>query len=398
MTQWRLWCGIAVGLGILAIAGCASKDDDFSWDRAHGSKRGMPASTYSGGGSGYVSAADYTVPPVRPNMSLYPEFAPGGRMQTVESLDRGHPGTGGPTLTPLPVLKGGSLRPGGMIPPDSVEVRKDPSPNVRPGFCPEGMEPVQQLIFGGTHPSHDAPKTARLRARDELTLTVRRHNEFSGHLKVQDDGSIRIPGTQDFVQAEGKTPDELKQLVAERISPYIREKPEVIVTVRLALGGFYYVFGEVRNQGRFPMGLKPIRLSEAVFRANSRRFAAGFETEDRTSALREETEITARDNFDLSTYADLSKVFVITPHRSRPIRASYNVKTSMLQGVTGNDPIIRPGQIVFVPSTFDKRFMNFVSRVIAPLSAARDLEGETNYWYGRVTGNRTVDTNPGDLE
>lgn len=387
MNAVRWWCHALLGLSIFLFAGCADPTDTFSWGQSGSTPQ--PAHYSSSNG-----ASDFSVDPVRPNLSMYPEFAPntpahssGSHTSGTRTVAVSGPASG-PRLIPLPLLKPGAHMPG--VTAMSAAGNANPSPGIMPGLMPQGMEPVQQLIYGGDNQTHDAPEKAALSARDRLKVDVRFHPEFSGMVEIQDDGSLQIPNTSDFVQAEGRTVEELRQLISERISPYIREKPEVIVTVEFAMGGFYFVFGEVANQGRFPMGLKPIRLSEAIFRANSARFATNYESEDRQAALREETEISARENFELSKYAKLTDVYVISPHRSRPSRASYDVKAALFQGVQGQDPVLRPGQIVFVPSTVDKRFIEFVNRFIAPLRAARTLEDESEYWYHRTTGNRVT--------
>jgi hypothetical protein len=135
------------------------------------------------------------------------------------------------------------------------------------------------------------------------------------------------------------------------------------------------------------MGVGEMRLSEAIFRSNSTRYQAFIE-EVRRSRLEAESEVHAREGFAIPTYAQLTKVSVITPHRSRPTRREYNVKAALFQGMTANDPVIRPGQIVWVPSTFDKRIILFSQRVIAPIAAVGEMDAEASGWYGRITGNR----------
>ena len=55
-----------------------------------------------------------------------------------------------------------------------------------------------------------------------------------------------------------------------------------------------------------------------------------------------------------------------------------------IEGKTGNDRIVKPGQIIFVPSANDTRFMRFVTRVLAPISAAQSIDTKTNALYNRL--------------
>ena len=143
------------------------------------------------------------------------------------------------------------------------------------------------------------------------------------------------------------------------------------------------------------MGITPIRLSEAVFRANSNILRFGGETGlTREERFREEMEISPREGYRLPTYSDLMHVSVITPHRSHPSRRVYNVKSALLQGVTGKDPVLRSGQIVFVPSSVDARIIRFFNRVIAPIKAVGEADAEAGHWYGRITGNRVKGRRP----
>ncbi len=220
-----------------------------------------------------------------------------------------------------------------------------PQPGIDTG---DHFYPVEQLVYGGDHPDIDKPESYRLMPKDVITLTVRDHPEFSGQLEIQPDGTVRIPNAHDVVRIRGMNADEAAETLRRTIAVYIKGQCEVRVQVNRARGGYYYVFGEVMQPGRFPMGMEPVKLSEAVLAANweanpSRKDLEGDELGPSFPAA------LPRGTFQAPRSADLARVALITPHRSQPSRTVHDVRSALL-GVTSNDPIIRPGQIVVVPS------------------------------------------------
>lgn len=224
------------------------------------------------------------------------------------------------------------------------------SVGVRPaGVAAEGhFYPVEQLVYGGDYPDLDKPELYRLMPKDVISVTVKDHPEFSGKLEIQPDGTIRIANTPDFIRIRGMTVDESAEEIRRNLSVYVRGECVVRVQANRARGGYYFVFGDVLQPGRFPMGLEPVKLSDAVLAANweanpSRLEADGDELGPAFPAA------SPRGRFIAPRSADLARVMLITPHRSQPARTVHDVRGAML-GMTANDPAIRPGQIVVVPS------------------------------------------------
>ncbi len=325
-----------------------------------------------------------------PVLRDYPEFAETGQARIAEARGR---------VPLLPVLRrpvcgdaAMGLRPVMATVAGNGKTRTvamNPS-----GFDNNGRQPMEQLIYGGAYPAHDISGNYRFNVRDRLRINVARHPEFSGEVVVLQDGSVKIPNTDDYIVVKGLDSDQVARGVVTKIAPYIKGVPKVKVNITFGRGEFYYVFGEVKNSGRFPMGISPVRLSEAIFRANSRRLGRLTDAESSEERLRDEMELSPREGFSVPTYANLMQVSVITPHRSHPTRRVYNVKRALLQGVTGNDPVVRPGQIIWVPSTFDKRLIAFFKRYIAPIQAVGTADAETAHWYGRITGNTVKGVEP----
>lgn len=208
--------------------------------------------------------------------------------------------------------------------------------------------PMEQLVYGGDYPDIDKPEMYRLMPKDVVTVTVRDHPEFSGQLEIQPDGTVRIPNAHDLVRLRGLTVEAAADELQRTLSPYVRGECQVRVQANRARGGYYFVFGDVLQPGRFPMGMEPIRLTDAVLAANweanpARRDADGDELGPSFPAA------SPRGRYVAPPTADLARVLLVTPHRSRPVRVQYDVRSAML-GVNAQDPAIRPGQIVVVPS------------------------------------------------
>ncbi len=222
------------------------------------------------------------------------------------------------------------------------------------GFRPAGIQngshfyPVEQLVYGGEYPDLDKPELYRLMPKDVITVTVKDHPEFSGQVQIQPDGTVRLPNTPDLVRLRGLTAEEAAQAVRNSLAGYVKGECKVRVQANRARGGYYYVFGDVLQPGRFPMGIEPIRLSEAILAANweanpARLDADGDELGPSFPAA------TPRGRYIAPQTADMAGVVLITPHRSQPARSVHDAR-SALMGMRGEDPLIRPGQIIVVPS------------------------------------------------
>lgn len=279
-----------------------------------------------------------TVEPVPPRVGGYPEF-----YQTDRAREKP------PALPPLPQYGRGDFYRG--VQPLDVATGREGPPHTWPlrtgGLHPDGPMPVEQLIFGGPYPERDAPPPYRFHPGDQIRLTVMDHPEFDGIVEVREDGTIPIPNTQDEVRAEGREPYEVADAIRNVIRPYVQGEPVVRVGIHLAVGGIYTIFGQVLAPGRYPLGDRPLRLSEAIFRACSKRWLSEF-TSDRTTALREELREGPRSDFVLPPKADLEEVIVITPHRSHPIRKTYSIRQALFEGKRGEDPLIQDGQIICI--------------------------------------------------
>jgi polysaccharide export outer membrane protein len=87
---------------------------------------------------------------------------------------------------------------------------------------------------------------------DQLEISVWGEETLQRTVLVRPDGGISFPLAGDL-KAAGKTPDELRQELTNRIEKYIPE-PFVTVSVSRVAGYQIYVLGQVNNPGQFLVG------------------------------------------------------------------------------------------------------------------------------------------------
>lgn len=82
---------------------------------------------------------------------------------------------------------------------------------------------------------------------DKITVSVFGASDLGGELVVDANGQFSMP-LVGIVDAAGKTPGELTQVISDRLARYIRE-PQVAVNVREAIGSTFTVDGQVAKPG-----------------------------------------------------------------------------------------------------------------------------------------------------
>jgi polysaccharide export outer membrane protein len=101
----------------------------------------------------------------------------------------------------------------------------------------------------------------RIGVTDMLKISVWRNTELSIDIPVRPDGKISVPLLDD-VQAEGLTPQELKEMLTKELAEYITA-PDVTVMVLQMNSRFVSVLGGVRTEGRVPL-TRDLRVLEAI--------------------------------------------------------------------------------------------------------------------------------------
>jgi polysaccharide export outer membrane protein len=116
----------------------------------------------------------------------------------------------------------------------------------------------------------------KLGSGDKVRVTVFGHEDLSGEFEVDGSGNVSLPLIRN-IKAEGLTPRELEQVIADRLSPDYLVNPRVSVEV-LNYRPFY-IYGEVTKPGSFPY-VNGMTVINAVA------MAGGFTYRARTSRVR----------------------------------------------------------------------------------------------------------------
>jgi polysaccharide export outer membrane protein len=95
------------------------------------------------------------------------------------------------------------------------------------------------------------PTEYRIGREDVLEVVVWHEPELSRVMPVRPDGFIALPLAGE-VQAAGKTPSELKDMLTKALTPYVKDV-SVAVLIREINGPRYSVMGEVAHAGTFPL-------------------------------------------------------------------------------------------------------------------------------------------------
>ena len=132
---------------------------------------------------------------------------------------------------------------------------------------------------------------------DLLRITVWKNPEISVDVPVRVDGMISVALIDD-VQAEGLTPQELKEVITRELSEYI-ESPDVTVIVLQMNSRFVSVLGEVGQDMRVPL-TRELRVLEAIASAGG--FSTFADKSDVRIVRRKDDGTEAEYRFDYPAY------------------------------------------------------------------------------------------------
>lgn len=117
---------------------------------------------------------------------------------------------------------------------------------------------VLMLLSSGLHA---APERYAVQPGDLLNVSVWGDEQLNADCRVLPDGAISMP-LVGRVSAAGKTLEELRVQLTERIAEFVPE-PEVTVSVLEAAGSQIYVLGNVGKPGAFPI-TAPLTVTRAL--------------------------------------------------------------------------------------------------------------------------------------
>lgn len=122
------------------------------------------------------------------------------------------------------------------------------------GCAPKGAVPPPE-------PDPGAREPYVIGIPDVLRIVVWRNPELSVEVPVRRDGKISVPLVDD-VQAEGLTPEELKEVLTESLAEYVTA-PDVTVIVLETNSHTVTVVGGVARSGQIPL-TRQMRVLEAI--------------------------------------------------------------------------------------------------------------------------------------
>ncbi|MBI5416063.1 MAG: polysaccharide export protein [Candidatus Omnitrophica bacterium] len=175
---------------------------------------------------------------------------------------------------------------------------------------------------------------------DVLEVTVMRHPEVSGQFPVNNEGNIQYEFVGD-VRVEGMTKDQVKDALAQKLSPFILS-PEITVKIVGYNSKVVYVVGEVNRPGKIFMQGDTMTVHEALVQAGLPLLSA-----------------------------KMGGGRVVTPSESgNPVIRRVNVEKLLYEGDLRENLVMNPGDTLYVPPTFLAKTMRVLQPVAAPIGTA----------------------------
>lgn len=184
------------------------------------------------------------------------------------------------------------------------------------------------------------PQEYTLGPNDVITIEVRRHPEFSGRYIINSEGKIQYRYLGDIC-VDGMTKLELKEYVTKLLSEYLID-PDVDVQIVEYLSKVFYVVGDVNRPGKFYMRGNNITVREALVQAGLPNHAAA-----------------------------MRRCRIITPNeRGKDNYREVNVYSLLYEGDLRQNFIMRPGEVLYIPSTVIAKIIRIISPVTDAVSQA----------------------------
>ncbi len=171
------------------------------------------------------------------------------------------------------------------------------------------------------HPPDPVPMardTYVIGVQDQLRISVWKNPELSVEVPVRPDGKISVPLLDD-VQAEGLTPQELKEVITRELSEYVTA-PDVTVVVLQMNSQYVSVMGAVARNARIPLRSE-LRVLEAIT------LAGGF-----------------------TTFANKSNVRIVRRQEGgEEVEYRFNYDSYIRGNAPGTNIVLMHGDVVVVP-------------------------------------------------
>jgi polysaccharide export outer membrane protein len=169
---------------------------------------------------------------------------------------------------------------------------------------------------------------------DVVEIEVLRHPEFSGRYLVNQEGKIQYKSVGD-IEVKGLTKAQVADRLKEALAQYV-VSPEINVSIIEYGSKVFYILGEVGLPGQFIMRAESISLRDAIH-------MAGLPTEN----------------------AAMRRCELVTPSENGKSKIrSVNLYSLLYRGDLRKNIMIKPGDILYVPSTV----MTKVIRTVSPVT------------------------------
>ncbi|HNY28048.1 MAG TPA: polysaccharide biosynthesis/export family protein [Candidatus Sumerlaeota bacterium] len=178
----------------------------------------------------------------------------------------------------------------------------------------------------------------RMREGDSLKVMVQGYEEFSGNLKVDMEGCVRLPYTFERLHLAESTLEEAETLIGNAFRPYIVGNPPVVLTLLKANSHFYYILGEVSKPGKYPIGDENVFVREAVVRAGWLKSSAG-----------------------------LTRAELVSSKPDRHEKRKIDLKKILRDGDLAENYLIEHGDILYVPPTRLRQFTSTLAYFLMPV-------------------------------
>jgi protein involved in polysaccharide export with SLBB domain len=186
---------------------------------------------------------------------------------------------------------------------------------------------------------------------DAVRVVVRNHPEFDFGASVEEGGELIIPLTNEIIQADGKTRDELAEEIRQYLTAYI-DNPFVNVFITGYNSKKYYVLQPAGGGSEYIMDKASMSLWDCMFRA-------GIPQLD-SSAMR--------------------RIQIITPHKTHPTHRWLNVYAMLYEGKMEDNIRIEPGTIIYYPQLAIDKFTQVLSAITRPIKALSKFGDDYEDW------------------
>jgi len=191
--------------------------------------------------------------------------------------------------------------------------------------------------------------TYKIGEHDKLSVSVEVAGqlEYAGSLEVDWTGRVKIPTTDTVIRVSGHTQQQAESAVAEALAPYYKVTPDVTVELAESQSRRFWAVGNTTVQGSIAMGLKELRLRDALEKA-------GFKMNP------------------VELNRAYGKMVVITPDVEKPTYVVVNARHVMF-GELRDNIRIKPGDIIYVPSTLFANLNKIMNGVLQQAETSAEL-------------------------